>query len=318
MPPKYQDYYEALGVPRDATQQQIQSAYRKLARTYHPDVNTSPGAEERFKRVGEAFEVLGDPEKRRKYDQLGSGWRGGDDFTPPPGWEQFRRGRPASGRAQSSGAFSDFFESLFGREFRPFADRGRNDGSGRRGESRDQEADVTISLEEAFRGGKKPVTFEEIVSSPTGRVRRKTKKLDITIPPGVHDGTKLRLPGQGQAGPRGSTPGDLYLTIHLRPHPRFRVAGSDLELDLSITPWEALFGARVQIPVIGGQAVITVPAGSQSGKKLRLKGRGLRKTKDSRGDLYAVVRVVVPVNPTEQERKLFAELAKVSAFRPRG
>jgi DnaJ-class molecular chaperone len=172
-------------------------------------------------------------------------------------------------------------------------------------------------LEAAFRGGKKSVTFEEIVPSPTGRIRRKAKKLEITIPPGVQEGTKLRLSGQGQAGPLGSAPGDLYVTIHLRAHPTFKVNGADLEVDVPITPWEAVFGARIEIPVIGGKAAVSIPAGSQTGKKLRLRGRGLRKTTETRGDLYATLRIVVPSDPTEEERRLFADLSRASNFKPR-
>ena len=310
MAPAYQDYYEALGVSRDATQQQIQSAYRRLARKYHPDVNKTKGAEDKIKQIGEAFEVLGDPEKRRKYDTLGSGLHGGDDFTPPPGWEQFRGGRTGGERRFSDGGFSDFFESLFGRSAQERDTGAQGDGS-----NLDQEADITISLEEAFRGGGKKVTFEELVPSASGRVRKKRKRLEISIPPGVQDGTKLRLAGQGLSSPAGS--GDLYVILHIRPHPRFRISGADLEVDVSLTPWEALFGARVEIPVVGGKAAVRVPAGTQSGKRLRLKGRGLRKSKSDRGDLFAVMRIVVPPNPTDDERRLFSELARVSRFAPR-
>ncbi len=323
---KYQDYYETLGVSRDASQDDIQKAYRKLARKYHPDVNKSKEAEERFKQVNEAYEVLKDPEKRRKYDALGDNWQNGQDFSPPPGWEDLFAGGGGARTGRSTRGFSfdgfddlgfsDFFESLFGRSFGGFGGPG---GFGRESRTfaqakpgQDQEAELTITLEEAYRGGRKSIALEE----GDGLSGRRKKNLEVTIPPGVTDGRRLRLSGQGQPGPGGSRAGDLYLRIRIAPHRLFRVNGKDLEVDVPVAPWEAALGGKIQVPLVDGAANVTIPAGIQSGKRIRVKGKGLQ-AKDGPGDLYAVITIAVPPRLSEREKELFAELARVSSFNPR-
>jgi curved DNA-binding protein len=292
----YHDYYEALGVPREASNEDIRRAYRRLAREYHPDVNKEPGAEDRFKEISEAYEVLRDPEKRERYDRLGSNWRAGQDVSGAPGFEEYFRQR--GGRAPGGfddvrvefgggGDFSDLFEGLFG--------GGR---SARRGG--DREAVLELTLEEAARGGRRRLTLGD------GR------EYEVEIPPGVRDGRVIRLAGEGGRGAGGGAPGDLLLRVRLRPHRRFRVRGDDIEIDVDVAPWEAALGAEVRVPTLEGSARVKVPAGSSCGRRLRLRGAGL-----GGGDLYAVVRIVVPKRLSEQERELFRELAQTSRFNPR-
>jgi curved DNA-binding protein len=319
---KYQDYYDTLGISRDASQEDIQKAYRKLARTYHPDVNKSKEAEDRFKQVNEAYEVLKDPEKRRKYDALGDNWQNGQDFTPPPGWEDLfgggggaRTGRSTRGFSFDGFddlGFSDFFDSLFG-GFGGLGGFGRESRTSARAKpGQDQEAELTITLEEAYRGGRKSITLE----GGDGVSGRRKKNLEVTIPPGVTDGRRLRLSGQGQPGPGGSQSGDLYLRIRIAPHRRFRVNGKDLEVDVPVAPWEAALGGKIQVPLVEGAANVTIPAGIQSGKRIRVKGKGLR-AKDGAGDIYAVITIAVPRQLSGREKELFDELARVSNFNPR-
>jgi curved DNA-binding protein len=318
---KFQDYYEILGVPRNATQEKIQSAYRKLARKYHPDLNKEKSAEEKFKQVGEAYEVLGDPEKRKKYDQLGRNWQMGDDFSPPPGWEQTSGGTRGTGGFRFEGfggGFSDFFESLFGGFGKP---RGRETdenifGNFHQQKAPDHEAELTIPLEDAFRGARRSITLTTTVNEGPGIAKTVNKTLEVTIPKGVTEGKRLRLAGQGGSG--GGKRGDLYLTIHIAPHPRFRVSGSNIEVDVPITPWEAALGGEITVPLVEGSARINIPQGITSGKKIRVKGKGLARGTRDRGDLYAIMQITVPKNLSDKERSLFKELAEVSSFKPRG
>jgi curved DNA-binding protein len=294
---EYKDYYEVLGVPRDADQDDIRRAYRKLARRYHPDLNNDSDAEERFKEVSEAYEVLSDPEKRERYDQLGSGWRAGQEA---PDFEDLfgQQGFGGDTRVEfGDGAFSEFFERLFG-------DRGAAGATGPlRG--RDAEALLELSLEEAVAGGRRRLSIDD------GR------SFEVNIPAGVREGQRIRLAGQGAAGRDGAPPGDLYLRVRLRPHPRFRREGDDLYLDLPVAPWEAALGATVPVQTLSGTAQVRVPAGSSSARRLRLRGRGLPKQGDGRGDLYATVQVVVPKRLSDEERELFEKLASDSEFDPR-
>jgi curved DNA-binding protein len=284
------DHYEALGVPHGASEDEIRRAYRRLARQYHPDVNKEPGAEDRFKEVSEAYEILRDPEKRAQYDRLGPGWRAAQGA--PPGTAGYGDGdvRVEFG----DGEFADIFEDLFG----GLGSGRRRGGFSQRG--MDREAVIELDLEEAARGGRRHLTLSD------GR------EYDVDLPPGVRDGQTIRLAGEGGRGAGGGPSGDMLLRVRLRPHPRFRVRGADLEVDLPVAPWEAALGAKVPVPTLEGDAQVTVPAGSSSGRRLRLRGAGL-----GGGDLYAVVKIVVPKRLSKRERQLFEELSEASRFDPR-
>ncbi len=345
MATRTKDYYEVLGVSRSASEDEIKTAYRKLARKFHPDLN--PGdkaAEERFKALQEAYDVLSDPPKRKLYDQYGENWRtvqqGGG--APPPGWEGARsRGGQQTGgfdfndfdfgnfrSAGGAGGF-DIFEEMFSRT-------GARAGRGRRSaRGSDVEAEIELSLEEAHRGVRRTLQMQvaEICQTcngtgviqdnkvcptcgGTGQVL-KPKTIEVNIPAGVRDGSTVRLAGQGGPGMNGAQPGDLYLHIRLRPHPLFTVRGDDLEVELPIAPWEGVLGARLEVPTIDGQVEMNVPAGSQSGQRLRLRGQGLNKRRGGRGDEYVRLKIVVPRETSEDERRLYEELSHVSHFNPR-
>jgi curved DNA-binding protein len=316
----FRDYYDALGVSRDASEEDIRRAYRKLARQYHPDVNKDEGAEDRFKAISEAYEVLRDPEKRQAYDRFGENWKAGQDVSGAQGFDGFEGfGGPGGGGGggfrdvqfdfggggPGGGAdFSDFFDGLFGgARRRPGAGGRRGAGGGFDGFSTrgsDSEAVLELSLEEAARGGKRRITLGD------GR------DYEVTIPAGVKDGQRIRLAGEGSPGIGGGPPGDLYLRVRLKPDPRFRVEGRDLYTDLPVTPSEAALGASVEVPTLTGRARVNVPAGSSCGRRLRLRGEGL-----GDGDLYASVKIEVPKRLTKQERELYERLAEVSKFDPR-
>lgn len=323
---RYKDYYDILGVTRSTGQEEIKKAYRKLARQYHPDVNKGSGAEAKFKEIAEAYEVLGDSEKRKRYDELGADWQAGQEFRPPPGWENVHfefGGRPGASRGFSRedlGGFSDFFESLFGGRGGGFEQAGLSEedfDSFRGREGQDHEAEITISLEDAYHGARKTITLQSADPDTMGRLRRRTRSYDVRIPPGTAEGARIRLAGQGGAGAGGSRAGDLLLKVHIEPDEQFRLSGHDIEVDLPVAPWEAVLGAKVDVPTIGGTAQISLPPGSRSGQRLRLRGKGLPRTRGESGDLYAVIRVEVPSRPNARERALFEELAKVSNFNPR-
>jgi curved DNA-binding protein len=312
----FQDYYETLGVPRDATQDQIQAAYRKLARKHHPDVNKDPNAEEKFKQINEAYEVLRDPEKRRKYDTLGQNWRNGQEFTPPPGWGggNGRGGYRSASTGEGGfgeGDFSDFFESIFGGGgFRG----GRRTGPAR---GRDLEAEITIPLEEAFHGTTRTVSLNRVETGADGKARNVPQTLEVRIPPGTQDGAVLRLAGQGSPGANGGEPGDLYIHVHMAAHPVFHLEGNNLTVEAPVTPWEAALGAEIPVPTLDGTVQAKLPAGTGSGKRLRLRGQGYPDRSGRRGDLYAVIEIEVPRHLTDEERRLFEELSRVSKFNPR-
>ena len=316
----FKDYYEVLGVDRSAPQDEIKRAYRKLARKHHPDVNKDSGAEEKFKEATEAYEVLGDPENRKKYDQLGANWKHGQEFTPPPNWEDVHfefHARPGGVEipVEDLGEFSDFFETLFG-----FGGSGRSRAATRTWAMRgqDHEAAITITLEEAHRGAKKQLALQTAELDERGQVQRKNKTYEVNIPSGTTPGSRIRLTGQGGQGHGGAPAGDLYLTVKIAPHPVFRPHGNNLEMDLPLSPWEAALGGKVSIKTLDGSGSLTVPPGTQSGQRLRLRGKGLagRGTKAA-GDLYAVAQIRVPAAMTPEERTLFASLAKQSSFDPR-
>ncbi len=309
---EFKDYYKILGVEKNASQEEIKRAYRKLARKYHPDVSKEADAEEKFKEVQEAYEVLKDPEKRTAYDQLGAQWRAGQDFRPPPDWEQeFQFGGGGFTGAEAHD-FSEFFETLFGQ---PWGGGRRGGGFRMRGE--DVHASLPITLEEAYRGMRRTITLDiPEVDPASGRVVKRPRTLEVKIPKGVREGQKIRLAGQGAPGIGGGPAGDLYLTLRFVPHPWFKPEGRDIYLELPITPWEAALGARVPVPTLGGKVELKIPAGSQSGRKLRLKGRGLPGTPP--GDQYVVLRIETPPADTEDDRALYRRMAEhFKTFDPR-
>jgi curved DNA-binding protein len=309
---KYKDYYEALGVPRGATQDDIKSAYRKLARKYHPDVSKVADAEARFKEINEANEVLKDPEKRAAYDQMGSNWKAGQEFQPPPNWDagfEFRGG-DTGGFGPDFDA-SDFFESLFGRHARGPGPRQR---AGMQGQ--DHHAKVLIDLEDAYRGAERSITLRVPVEGRDGRVELRERTLDVHIPKGIRPGQRLRLAGQGSAGTGGAANGDLFLEIGFKPHPLYRVEGSDVYVDLPVAPWEAALGATVDAPTPEGPVQLTIPKGSKQGRKLRLKGRGL--PGKTPGDLYVVIEIALPPADADEARAAYEAMrAAFPDFDPR-
>jgi len=331
---KFRDYYEVLGLSNTASEDEIKKAYRALARKYHPDVN--PGdksAEEKFKEINEAYEVLSDADKRKRYDQLGPNWKAGEDFRPPPGWEVhegygdfgdlFGGGRGASG-------FSDFFEALFG---------GRRSARGAAGftmRGQDVEAEIALTLEDAHRGAKRSITLQ--VTEPCADCRgsgskdgkticptcrgagaiRRPKSLEVTIPAGVRDGSVIRLAGQGEPGVNGAPAGDLFLRVRLQPHRLFNIVGEDdIQMELPVAPWEAALGAKVSVPTMEEPVEMKIPAGAQGSQRLRLRGKGLNKRGGGRGDEYVKIKIVIPPKLTPKERELLEKLAAESRFNAR-
>lgn len=310
MPVGYRDYYEVLGVPRDASQDDIRGAYRRLARKNHPDVSKDEGAEDRFKEIAEAYEVLRDPEKRAKYDRLGRDWRSGQDVSGAEGFGGFGGfGGSGGGFGESGfgegGDFSDFFESLFGGAQRAGGRRGGGRGGfGMPSRGNDHEATVELSLEEAAAGGHRHLSFEG------GR------SYDVDLPAGVRDGQRIRLAGQGGEGVDGGPPGDLFLRVRIAPHPRFRREGDDLHVDVPVSPSEAALGSRIPVPTLTGTARVRLPAGSSSGRRLRLRGEGMPSARGKTGDLFAHVRIAVPKELSDEQRDLYERLA-ATGFDPR-
>jgi curved DNA-binding protein len=318
MPVQYKDYYETLGVPRTASADEMKKSFRKLARQYHPDVaRDKKKAEEKFKEINEAYEVLSDPAKRKKYDELGANWKSGADFRPPSGWEHFSGGQNSRGR-EAGGVdfethfggtgFSDFFEQVFGSRMRgdaggfgrspnfageDFAERGR-----------DVEGDIMVTLEEAARGS---------IRSVSVRHGSRTETHQVKIPAGVTEGQRLRIAGRGEHGSGGGVAGDLYLRVRLAKHPDFEVEAHHLIHEAELAPWEAVLGAEISVPTLTGRVNIKIPAGTQSGQKLRVRGRGLPPS----GDLLVVTKIVVPAKIPDAEKKLWEQLKRESKFNPR-
>ena len=309
------DFYEILGVSRNATQEQIQRAYRKLARAHHPDVNKDPGAEDRFKDVSEAYNVLHDPETRRRYDAFGPDFRRVPDDVDPETWNRAAAGGGAGtgGRARRGPAADTGFATGFGEDI-DLDDLLGGLFGGRSGRGwgpipgADQEAVIDLTVEEAYRGTRRSVTLEG---------GGQTRTLQVTIPAGVTNGQRIRLAGQGGRGTEGAPAGDLYLIVRIAPHPRYRVEGRDLHVELPLAPWEAALGTTVAVETPDGEAKVKVPAGTSSGRRLRLRGRGLPNPKGTAGDLYAEARILVPRKLSAEERRLFEELAATSTFDPR-
>ncbi|MCU1656934.1 MAG: molecular chaperone DnaJ [Pseudonocardiales bacterium] len=309
------DYYETLGVSRSATADEIQRAFRSLARRYHPDINSDPSAEDRFKEINEAYQVLSDPETRSRYDRFGPDFRQIPDDVAAGAARGASRQRQRGGgrpRATRAGGYSggididDLLSGLggvggFDSIFSGFGGSGPAPGA-------DQQAEIELTVEQAYTGGQQRVTL----SSGSGE-----RSYDVNIPAGVTDGQRIRLAGQGGQGSQGGAPGDLYLVVRIKPHERFRLEGRDIYVELAVAPWEAALGATVPVPTPGGEAKVTVPGGSSSGRRLRVSGEGMPNRRGARGDLYAIVRIVVPRRLKRRERELFEQLAAVSTFDPR-
>lgn len=290
---EYKDYYKILGVSRDASQDDIKKAYRRLARKYHPDVSKEADAEDKFKEVGEAYEVLRDAQKRAQYDQFGSNYRHGQSFNPPPGWEENMGGF-------GGGNFSSFFENMFG----GMGGAGMGDNFFAKGE--DVNAKITISLEDAFNGATKTIR------RPAGANQGGT--INVKVPAGIASGKKIRLNGQGKAG-MGGKAGDLYLEVQIAPHKHYRLEDKDIYLDLPLAPWEAALGAKVTVPTLAGKINLTIPAGARSGQKMRLKGRGLPGKEP--GDEFVVLQIMTPPADSDKAKKLYMQMAEEMAFNPR-
>ena len=318
-----EDFYQTLGVPRNASQDEIQRAYRQLARTYHPDINHDPGAEDRFKEVSEAYDVLSDPQTRHRYDAFGRDFRQVPEDVDPETWRRSRAGARAGagrggGRTRSSAGTGGFdfnsggdidIDDLLGGIF-----GGRGGGFGsRRGfgpiPGADTEAEIELTVEEAYHGGRRSITL----TGGDGTSR----SFDVTIPPGVTDGQRIRLAGQGGRGSDGARNGDLYLIVRIAPHPRYRLEGRDLHVELRLAPWEAALGTSVALDTPGGEIKVKVPGGTSSGRRIRLRGRGLPNPKGKAGDLFAEARIMVPPKLSRAERRLFEQLAAESDFDPR-
>ncbi|MEV6894765.1 DnaJ C-terminal domain-containing protein [Kribbella sp. NPDC051137] len=301
------DFYEVLGLRPDAASGEIQSAYRKLARTYHPDINKEPEAEERFKQISEAYDVLSDPELRKRYDAIGHDFRRASDGVDAETWA--RAGTTGTGASSGTGGrvwfdevgidLDDHFGDMFG-------SRGRTTWGPIPGA--DQEFELELSVDDAYKGVHRWLT----VAGPEG-----TRSVEVTIPPGVADGQRIKLAGQGGQGTRGASAGDLYLVVRIAPHPRYRVEGRDIHVRLPLTPWEAALGIKVAVDTPGGEAKVRVPPGTSSGQRLRVRGRGMPGPLARKGDLYAEVRIMVPSRLTDEERRLFEQLAATSTFDPR-
>ncbi|MFM0645064.1 DnaJ C-terminal domain-containing protein [Paraburkholderia bryophila] len=322
---KYKDYYEVLALERGASQDDIKRSYRKLARKYHPDVSKEADAEERFKELGEAYEVLKDPEKRAAYDRMGSEWRNGQEFQPPPNWDEgfeFRGGGAGGGSSAGDEAgaqadFQSFFEQMFGggahgpqgrhgaqSQHRPFDMRGE-----------DHHAKVLIDLEDAYRGAQRSISLQMPAVDAQGHVTLETRTLDVAIPKGIRAGQHLRLAGQGGPGSTPENAGDLYLEVGFREHPRFRVDGRDVSIELPVAPWEAALGAQVTVPTVDGSVEMTVPAGSAGGRRLRLRGKGI--PANPPGDLYVVLNLVLPPADSDAAKAAYETMRRSFSFDPR-
>ena len=308
---EFKDYYRVLGVPKDASAEDIKRARRKLARKYHPDVSKEPDAAERMKEVNEAYEVLGDAEKRAAYDQLGERYRAGQEFRPPPDWDAGFEFSGAPGAGHGAGEFSDFFDTLFGGLGR----RARAGGAGHAARGEDHHAKILIDLEDAWRGASRQISLHAPEVDAAGHVHLKERILNIMIPKGIRAGQMIRLAGQGHPGFGGAPAGDLYLEVQFRPHPLYRVEERDLYLDLPVTPWEAALGANVRVPTPDGALEMRIPPDSANGRTLRLKGRGL--PGNPPGDLYVQLSVVLPEAGSEQAKQIYETMARELAFNPR-
>jgi len=326
---EYTDYYQVLGVGRDAKQDEIKKAYRKLARKYHPDVSSEADASAKFKEIGEAYAVLRDPEKRAAYDQLGANWQAGQDFRPPPDWNQgweFRGGGTgyddgfgSGGGAEGfdAGGFSDFFETLFGGGGRGFGGGGGFGGAqgAYRARGEDHNAKIVIDLEDAYKGASRAITLRAAEYGDDGRVTTRERTLNVRIPKGIRQGQRIRLAGQGGPGIGGSPSGDLYLEVEFNPHRHYKVEGADVYLDLPVAPWEAALGAKIEVPTPSGKVNLKIPKGSEQGRTLRLKGRGIPSKKV--GDLYVVLHIALPPADSKKAKEAYDAMKSELNFNPR-
>lgn len=306
---EFKDYYKVLGVERGASEDEIKKAFRKLARKHHPDVSKAADAAARMQDINEAYDVLRDPQKRAAYDRVGQGLHGGQEFRPPPGWDA---GFEFSGAPEGAGFgdHSDFFETLFGA-----ARRARGHGAARAARGEDHHAKIVIPLEDAFHGATRGLTLRAPELDASGHVVLRERELQVKIPKGIRAGQQIRLAGQGSPGLRGEPAGDLYLEVEFEPHPRFRVDGRDLVVTLRVAPWEAALGASVPVRTPDGEVQMSVPPGSQGGRRLRLKGRGIPGA--TPGDLYVVLEVVLPPAASDAAKDLYERMARDLAFDPR-
>jgi curved DNA-binding protein len=308
----FKDYYQILGIDRDASAEDIKKAFRKLARKYHPDVSKEPDADERMKELNEAFAVLSNPEKRAAYDNVGQNYHAGQDFRPPPDWNAGFEFSEGSFSGADAAQFSEFFSELFGSRMAGGAASG---GARHRSRGEDHHAKIMLDLQDTYQGVTRTVTLRTPQSDERGRVSLVERSLDVRIPKGVHEGQLIRLSGQGSAGLNGGPAGDLYLEVHFKPHPRYRTEGKDVYAALPVTPWEAALGSSVKALVPDGTVEVRIPEGSQSGRKLRLKERGIPGSKP--GDLFLVLEVVLPPANNAKARELYETMARELNFDPR-
>ncbi|MDP2179947.1 DnaJ C-terminal domain-containing protein [Methylicorpusculum sp.] len=309
---KFKDYYQIMGVPRSASQEEIKRAYRKLARKYHPDVSKEKNAEAKFKELGEAYEVLKDPEKRAAYDKLGANWKAGQDFNPPPDWEQAFEFKGGGFTSDEAGIYSDFFEQLFGHT--GFRNTGREHFNAH-ARGQDTHAKITIDLEESITGATKTIIFNIPETDAKGYLQLKQRSLNIKIPKGIKPGQHIRLSGQGSPGMGSAQAGDLLLEVAFNPHRLYRVIDTDIYLDLPVTPWEAALGAKIKVPTPEGPVDLSIPANSRQGSKLRIKGRGLPSKKP--GDFYVVLQITLPPADSEAARSVYQQMQAQLDFNPR-
>jgi curved DNA-binding protein len=311
---EYKDYYKIMGLKRDATVDEIKRAYRKLSRKYHPDISKEQNAEAKFKEVGEAYKVLKDPEKRAAYDRLGRDFKSGQEFNPPPNWDAgFEFSNAEFGDMGNMGnGFSDFFEELFGQRRHAAHSAGSTQFSSH---GEDHHAKVTVDLEDAFHGATRSINLQAPKLDSHGQMRMSNRTLNIKIPKGIKEGQQIRLAGQGSPGMGNGKQGDLYLEIHFNPHPLYRAEGLDLHMQLPVTPWEVALGETVKVPTPAGTVDLKIAAGSNSGNKLRLKGRGIPGS--PAGDLYLTLSVVTPKADSEKAKALYKEMANTLPFNPR-
>jgi len=313
---EYKDYYKILGVERKATQDEIKRAYRKQARSFHPDVNKEAGAEAKFKDAGEAYEVLKDPEKRAAYDELGANWQQGQQFRPPPNWDAGFEFSGGGYTGADASQFSDFFEQMFG-GMRGGGGPGAGFGANREfhAQGQDHHAKIEIDLRDAYSGAKRAITLRSPEIDGQGHVIVKDRTLNVTIPKGVREGQHIRLAGQGSPGMGKGPAGDLYLEVRFAPDPVFRVEGKDITIDLPVAPWEAALGASVKAPTPQGPVMLKIPPGSIKGRTMRLKGRGIPGSPP--GDLHAVLKIVLPPADTEKAKEVYRQMERELPFNPR-